>query len=73
MAKPKPYKMWAVFNYDRPPIFVQLTRRECVIKATRWLGGEAAYRQARRNGAITIAKITVRPVSLPLERPGGST
>jgi hypothetical protein len=58
----KVYKMWALFNYDRPPIFVQMTRRECVIKGTNWIGNPHSFKRNRRNGSITIEKILVRRV-----------
>lgn len=53
----KAYKMWALFNYDRPPIFIQLTRRECVLKGSEWLGKDFA--KSRRNGSVTIEKVKV--------------
>lgn len=60
----KVYKMWGLFNYERPPIFVQNTRRECVIKGIKWLGGESYFNKHRREGSITIEKIIVtRPSS----------
>ena len=61
--KPKVYSMWALFNYDRPPIFVQTTRRECVIKGINWVGGEREFKKCRRNGSIDIRKVTLRAAS----------
>lgn len=59
MAKKKVYRMWALFNYDRPPIFVETTRRDCITEGLRWIGSDAAFKNARREGSITIEKVTV--------------
>ena len=56
------YHMWALFNFDRPPIFVELTRRECIVQGVNWLGGENELRKHRRSGSITIEKIVLRRV-----------
>ncbi len=60
--KRKVYKMWALFNYDRPPIFVECTRRECVTQGINWIGNEHAFKRNRRNGSLTIRKVAVRSV-----------
>lgn len=61
MKKPaKVYRMWALFNYDRPPIFVELYRRECVTQGINWLGDAKKFDRQRRNGSITIRKVSVR-------------
>lgn len=56
--KVKKYKMWALFNYNRPPIFIELTRRECVFKGSEWLG-ERYFQRSLRNGSVTIEKVLV--------------
>ena len=58
--KARVYRMWALFNYDRPPIFVQQTRYECVRKGIEWLGGEAKFKRSRREGSIVIKKVVLR-------------
>lgn len=58
--KPKVYRMWALFNYDRPPIFVEMTRRECKVQGIDWVGGEKKYNALVRGGSITIKKVMVR-------------
>jgi hypothetical protein len=63
MAKAKVYKMWALFNYDRPPIFVKQTRHECVRKGIEWIGNEEAFKNCRREGSITIEKVVLRRTS----------
>ncbi len=57
-SKKRTYKMWALFNTNRPPIFVEITRRECVAKGKDWLGTEHFVR-SYRNGNVTIEKVTV--------------
>jgi hypothetical protein len=68
--KVKTYKMWALFNYDRPPIFVDLTRREVVVQGTNWLG-EHGFKRQRRNGSVTIEKVVVRRVERTTEGKNG--
>lgn len=58
--KAKVYRMWALFNYDRPPIFIETTRRECVTQGINWIGSERAFKHARREGSLTIKKVIVR-------------
>lgn len=53
------YQMWALFNYNRPPIFVECTRRECAVQGKDWLGSDKAFAKARREGSITIEKVTI--------------
>lgn len=60
MAKARVYEMWALFNYNRPPIFVECTRRECRLQGVNWLGGEKQLAKAMREGSITIERVTVR-------------
>lgn len=55
----KKYPMWAVFNYNRPPIFVEYTRYEAVTQAANWVGGDKELRKRRRDGSITVEKVTV--------------
>jgi len=59
MAKKRVYKMWALFNTNRPPIFVEMTRRECVTQGINWIGGEREFARHRRQGWITVEKVTV--------------
>jgi hypothetical protein len=51
--------MWALFNTNRPPIFIHLTRRECVKSGIEWIG-EEDFKNAMSTGYITIEKVTVR-------------
>jgi hypothetical protein len=60
--KVKVYAMWALFNYDRPPIFIDLTRREVTVQGINWVGSEKELRRFRRQGSITIEKVLVRRV-----------
>lgn len=55
----KPYRMWALFNYSRAPIFVSLTRKGCVEQGIAWVGADH-LKTSRRNGSITIEKVIVR-------------
>lgn len=61
MKPKKVYQMWALFNYNRPPIFVEQTQHECVTKGMDWLG-EHGFARAKREGSVTIEKVTVRRV-----------
>ena len=67
-VRSRTYNLWALFNYDRPPIYVQTTRRECVRKGINWLGGEREFRKARREGSITIEKVVLRRPSTGSQR-----
>ena len=58
--KGQTFQMWAVFNYDRPPIFIQMTRYEAKVKARDWVGGDKELAKRRRMGSITIEKVTVK-------------
>lgn len=60
--KPRRYTMWALFNYDRPPIYVTPTRRECINEGVRWIGDGVEFNRHRREGSITIEKVVVRRV-----------
>jgi hypothetical protein len=62
MAKAKVYKMWALFNCNRPPIFVNCTRWAARQQGVEWLGGEERFAAAVKEGAITIEKVLVRRV-----------
>lgn len=59
MKKGQVFKMWALFNYNRPPIFIEMTRRECVTQGINWIGGEQEMRNRMRDGSITIEKVYV--------------
>ena len=55
----KVYKMWGLFNMNRPPIFVQRTRYECRRKGIVWTGSETRLNEGLKAGWFSIEKITV--------------